>query len=454
MRDNLNTSEVTDMSYMFYRNYVNSIDFTTFQNFVTSKVENMDYMFAECRRLSSVNISTFDTRNVKSMQGIFSCISGGDLYESSLTEVDLSGFNTAKVTDMSNMFNGCDKLKRIFVGKDWTTNAVTSSKLMFSNCESLIGGEGTAFDPEHTDAKYACIDGGQFKAGYLSCKGLPYAFLNDGTLTFLMDDNRYDLAGTTYGLNDDDSYPGWWSDKETVVAVMFDPSFANARPTSTYYWFANMENLRVITGMAEYLNTSEVTNMRGMFNYCKNLESIDVSSFNTSKVTDMAQMFKDCDKETTLDLGSFDTGNVTDMGAMFLDCDTLTTIYVGEGWNTDKVTESTNMFHFSSNLVGGMGTRYNSDNQDVTYAHIDGGPDNPGYLTMKPKWLRGDVNLDGVIDVADIASVISVMASSTDPQSSGGTPADVNSDGSVDVADIASIISIMAANSRCQVIED
>lgn len=76
MRDNLNTSEVTDMSYMFYRNYVNSIDFTTFQNFVTSKVENMDYMFAECRRLSSVNISTFDTRNVKSMQGIFSCISG------------------------------------------------------------------------------------------------------------------------------------------------------------------------------------------------------------------------------------------------------------------------------------------------------------------------------------------------------------------------------------------
>ena len=382
MKDNLNTSEVTDMSYMFYRNYVEAIDFTSFENFNTSKVEKMDYMFAECRRLYSVNISTFDTRNVKSMKGMFCCIGGAGYYESSLTSVDLGGFNTSKVTDMSFMFCGCDKLERIFVGKDWTTNAVTYSNNMFGDCESLIGGEGTTFDPEHTDAAYARIDGGKFKSGYLSCKGLPYATLNDGTLIFRMDNDRYNLSFKTYGLKDDDSFPGWWNDKETVVSVMFAPSFANARPTSTYYWFANMENLRVITGMDEYLNTSEVTNMKGMFNYCKSLESIDLSGFNTAKVTDMAQMFKDCDKVTTLDLRSFNTYEVTDMSAMFLDCDALTTIYAGYFWNTEKVTESTNMFLFSSNIVGGMGTRYNSDHRDVSYAHNDNGESDPGYLTQ------------------------------------------------------------------------
>ena len=139
---------------------------------------------------------------------------------------------------------------------------------------------------------------------------------------------------------------------------------------------------------------------------------------------------------------------------MFYDCNMLGQISVGDGWSTENVTASGNMFYQCWSLVGGAGTRFDDDHTDAGYAHVNGGTENPGYLTMKPKWLRGDVNLDGVIDVADIASVISVMASSTDPQSSGGTPADVNSDGSVDVADIASIISIMAANSRCQVIED
>ena len=60
--------------------------------------------------------------------------------------------------------------------------------------------------------------------------------------------------------------------------------------------------------------------------------------------------------------------------------------------------------------------------------------------------LRGDVNGDGVVDVADIASVISVMSASVGSGSPAGNPADVNGDGVVDVADIATIISIMAKN--------
>jgi len=63
--------------------------------------------------------------------------------------------------------------------------------------------------------------------------------------------------------------------------------------------------------------------------------------------------------------------------------------------------------------------------------------------------VRGDVNGDGVVDVADIATIIAVMASATEPQSgTAPNPADVNGDGIVDVADIATVISIMAANAR------
>ncbi|MBO7139230.1 MAG: dockerin type I repeat-containing protein [Prevotella sp.] len=59
-----------------------------------------------------------------------------------------------------------------------------------------------------------------------------------------------------------------------------------------------------------------------------------------------------------------------------------------------------------------------------------------------------DVNRDGTVDVADIATIIDVMAKGTDafPE----YDADVNEDGTVDVADIASVIDVMAANARRQ----
>jgi hypothetical protein len=58
--------------------------------------------------------------------------------------------------------------------------------------------------------------------------------------------------------------------------------------------------------------------------------------------------------------------------------------------------------------------------------------------------LKGDVNGDGTVDVADISSIISIMASATVPDASPSGAADVNGDGSVDVADISSVITIMA----------
>ena len=68
------------------------------------------------------------------------------------------------------MFYGCSSLKTIYVGEGWTTDAVTSSVDMFSNCTSLVGGEGTAYDRNHTDVVYARVDGGTNCPGYFTAK--------------------------------------------------------------------------------------------------------------------------------------------------------------------------------------------------------------------------------------------------------------------------------------------
>ena len=126
--------------------------------------------------------------------------------------------------------------------------------------------------------------------------------------------------------------------------------------------------------------------MSEMFGYCYGLTSLDLSHFNTTKVTDMSEMFGYCYGLTSLDLSNFNTAKVTDMSWMFFDCPYLETIYVGEGWSTAGVTSSDNMFSYCTNLVGGLGTTYDSNHIDAAYAHIDNGPYDPGYLS--------DINAD------------------------------------------------------------
>ncbi len=229
------------------------------------------------------------------------------------------------------------------------------------------------------------------------------------TLTFYYDNQRSSRS-KTYDLNTGSNEPEWSSSGISyyVTNVVFAPSFAGARPTTTCKWFYWMRNLQTITDIS-YLNTSEVTNMSSMFYNCKLLTSLDLSSFNTSKVvkmsdmfyeceqltsvnlsnwntsmvTDMTRMFDYCRSLTTLDLCSFNTSKVTDMTCMFEYCGKLVKIHVGSGWSTAAVSSSSYMFDGCHRLVGGKGTTYDTKHEDVTYAHIDGGTSNPGYLTAE-----------------------------------------------------------------------
>ena len=321
----------------------------------TSEVTTMRQMFAECAALTSLNDIHFNTSKVTDMSWMFdNCWV--------LPRLDLSSFNTSKVTNMYGMFHTCKILQTIYVGSGWTTAAVTTSNMMFSGSTSLKGGKGTTYDVNHVDKAYAHIDGGPSNPGYLTDKNAPVAYAcytsSNTTLTFYYDNQRENRSGKTYDLNTDNGIPRWKADayNPDVTNVVFQPSFADARPTSTYEWFDGMEKLQTITGLS-YLNTSEVTNM--------------------------ASMFEDCTKLTILDLSTFNTSKVTTMESMFRNCGSLSTIFVAEGWSTAAVTTSYNMFYKCPYLRGGQGTTYNVNHTDKTYAHIDGGPSNPGYFTDK-----------------------------------------------------------------------
>ena len=344
----------------------------------TSEVTRMDYMFHACYKLTSIDLSYFNTANVTSMSGMFSRCTG-------MTVLDLSTFNTANVEAMDYMFNVCTNLTTIYVGTEWSTAAVTRSTDMFYNCTSLLGGKGTPYDADHVDKAYAHLDGKDGLPGYLSdiVPG-PYACFTteDKTLTFYYDNQRNTRQGKTYDLNVGNNNSGWRNDgtNDIVKKVVFDPSFAEARPTTTYGWFYGMQWMKSIEGL-EYLNTSEVTLMNYMFYDCSDLTSIDLSHFNTDKVTRMPGLFSYCQKLKSLDLSTFNTAKVEAMDYMFSMCVNLHTIYVGSGWSTETVDDTDDMFYGCTDLVGGKGTTYDRDHIGSEYAHIDGGTSDPGYLS-------------------------------------------------------------------------
>ena len=513
----LNTSEVTDMSYMFVN--CSSLTSLNLRNFDTSNVKYMNSMFSGCRSLPSLDVSSFDTGKVTEMNEMFSgcrSLTSLDLSgfntsmvtkmnymftnSSSLTSLDLSCFNTSKVTTMKWMFKNDNSLTTIYVGSHWDTSNLVSNggDEMFSYCSSLVGGNGTTYDSNNTDDEYAHIDGVGGK-GYLTAAPVEaYAMLSsDGTtLTFCYDAQMTTrTGGTVYALNTGSNDPGWYKtysgsgeNPNKISKVVIHSAFKDVRPTSTYEWFSDQENLTTITGI-DNLNTSEVTNMnymfyhcsslpsldlrsfntsnatymRHVFNGCSGLTSLDVSGFNTSKVEDMSYMFAECSSLPSLDVSGFNTSEVTDMSSMFFRCrslpsldvsrfDTskvkymnsmfsgcggltsldvsnfntsevtnmldmfdgcigltsldlssfntskvtnmswmfyyaksLTTIYVGSQWTTSNLSSDggNNMFTGCTNLIGGNGTTYNSNNTDDEYAHIDG-VGGKGYLSSKP----------------------------------------------------------------------
>ena len=345
-----NTKEVKHMNSMFEScSALSSLDLS---NFNTANVESMSGMFAGCQKLSSLTLSNFNTANVEFMDNMFNGCSV-------LTSLDLSNFNTKEVRYMYSMFQACSALTTIYASDEFVTTKVEIGSDMFSGCTKLKG-----FDSSMIDHKKAnCGTDGYFTPG------CAYAEFDNATLTF-----RYKgvKPAGAYDLNVESNNPGWNAQKENIKKVVFDASFAIARPTSCYKWFNGCANLTDIEGI-ENLNTQNVTDMSWMFNCCYALTSLDVSNFNTEKVTNMSNMFGSCEKLSSLDLSNFNTKCVENMSFMFSVCSTLQTIFASDKFVTNRVFDGNGMFQGCENLKGFIDYISNSDKDNYKYANYTTG---------------------------------------------------------------------------------
>ena len=157
-------------------------------------------MFKSCSSLTSLDLSSFNTLNVKNFESMFSgctsleIITFGDYFDTSnafgmfgmfagcasLTSLDLSGFDTSKVADMSWMFNGCTNLVTVYASELWNTDLVISSNNMFGTTDTstqtthVKGGNNTSFNSSKRNKEYARVDDpSNGKPGYFTYKAAP-----------------------------------------------------------------------------------------------------------------------------------------------------------------------------------------------------------------------------------------------------------------------------------------
>ena len=320
----------------------------------TENVTDMSSMFQTCRYSFSLDLTSFNTANVTDMSSMFKYCD--------ITSLDLTSFNTANVTDMSSMFEHCLNLKSIFVCDKFVTDQITNGDNMFNDCENLRG-----YNDNKIDHNYAnCSQPGYFDPGF------EYAMFDNATETLTFSYKGFKPVTYYYVLFEGRAKPAWYSINDKIKKVVFDASFANARPKSCYWWFGECLNLTRIEGM-ENLNTEMVTTMAGMFYQCEALTSLDVTNFNTANVTDMSLMFSSCTKLSSLNLYNFNTENVTNMLAMFSSCKNLATIYTSEKFVTTKVDNLNHlMFRDDEQLKGAnaydeMKTRVHCANYKTGY---------------------------------------------------------------------------------------
>ena len=283
---------------LFFAGFNNLVNINYNNNFNTSKVTNMSYMFlpATPGDWGDIVTLTANNQNIKpsfidrKSDGVLEMMmSGGGSsvgFYSVIEKLDLSSFNTSNVTNMSNMFKGCHALTSLDLSS-FNTSQVTNMNSMFSGSKTLTDLDLSGFNTSQVTNMNSMFSGSK-------------------TLTDL------DLSG-----------------------------FNTSNMTSMTAMFANCSSLTSLD--LNSFNTSNVTNMESMFYNCSSLTSLDLNGFNTSQVTNMNSMFSGSKTLTDLDLSSFNTSKVTDMGYMFRNCSSLTNLDLNN-FNTSNVTNMENMF--------------------------------------------------------------------------------------------------------------
>lgn len=293
-------------------------------NFDTSKITTMTSMFKGFNALAElVGVSNFDTSKVTAMNSMFQGCK-------TLAQIDVSNFNTSNVTDMQYMFSGCAALTELDV-RNWNTAKVGtdaegkgSMKYMFSECSSLTNyneaGE-LVFDVSNWDTSNVTAMNSMFSG----CKGLKILNVNN-----------------------------WNTSKVKNMAITFErcsgletldvSNWDTTNVTNMTYMFSSCSGLTELKINGHNFNTKNVTNMAYMFYGCSGLTELDVTGFETDSLEMTKHMFENCSNLTSLDLSSFTGGKMKEMHYMFTSCLKIETILLPDNFVTSSATEIHNMF--------------------------------------------------------------------------------------------------------------
>ena len=300
--EGLDTSNVTDMSYMFSHTGYYSEYFTLdISNLDTSNVTNMDGMFSYTGYSNpnfTLDVSNFDTSNVTNMGAMFMRTG----YNSTNFTLDVSNFDTSNVTDMHQMF--------FYTG--------------YSN-------------PNFT------LDVSNFDTSNVTDMGAMFSYTGYNSTNFTLDVSNFDTSNVTDMLQMF-SYTGYNSTNFTLDVSNFDTS--NVTNMLYMFWRTGYNSTKFTLDVSSF-DTSNVTNMQGMFShtgYSNPNFTLDVSNFDTRNVNNMSGMFSYTGYNSTnftLDVSNFDTSKVGNMAEMF-----MCTGYNSTKFNTSITIKTPNVFNY------------------------------------------------------------------------------------------------------------
>ena len=144
----LDLSTIKNMSYMF--SDCDNLETVIFGETSAVNVADMSYMFNGCRNLRVADFSGVSTGSVKNMAYMFyNC--------SMLDSLNFGKFNTELLQNLDYTFGNCSSLRRIYVGNNWSIQAVASGNNTFDGCVTLVG-----------SVSYAAVKDATFKAATLN----------------------------------------------------------------------------------------------------------------------------------------------------------------------------------------------------------------------------------------------------------------------------------------------
>lgn len=388
LSDNFNTSNVEDMSFMFYNTATSNGDYSEILNapgFSTKNVKNMSNMF-RFSQVTSLNLSGLDFSNVEDMSHM--------LQTGLLTSLNLTGLHIPKVKDMSYFVSGT-KLSDYNVLSALDTSNVENMSGMFSVINNVSHFIFPNINMSSVNNMSEMFAGSKFSSMDLTAINTSNIIDMSRAFSCMSELTNLDLSNfrTQNVRNMSEMFSRKINSTELRICdVTINDKLQNLNLSN---WDTrNVENMSKMFYEASKLtqldlsnfNTSNVTNMSNMFNGTRGLTSLNISSFDTRRVVDMSGMFRMSmvdNLDGTLDVSSFDTRSVINMASMFYGMK-VKTIYASNLFITNQVNNSAYMFAGCFRIRGGNGTTFvNSNPKDKTYARIDA-PGAPGYFTLKP----------------------------------------------------------------------